>query len=364
MPRNAVINKIQFVSPGRICLFGDHQDYLGLPVIACAINKQLVLTAKETPENVFHLLMPDIASERRISISETFETLEPNDHFASALIVLRNYGCIPNRGFTIELNSNLPINAGVSSSSATIVAWIHFLLVAFGCDHEVTSQLIAQIAYEAEVIQYNSPGGRMDQYTIALGNIIYIDTAQKSAYKTIGTSMDGLILAESGVAKDTLGLLSHIRTNATEAIEYVKQHFSEFELKEAKMTEYEMYSESMPENLKPYFYAAIKNHSITRKATALFEENTYDMAEMGKLMNAHHDVLKSLLKITVPKIDGMIDAAIEAGAYGAKIVGSGGGGSIVALAPKNQKEMIIKALLKNGAKDAYEVSVTRGSYIV
>ena len=59
-----------------------------------------------------------------------------------------------------------------------------------------------------------------------------------------------------------------------------------------------------------------------------------------------------------------IDAAIEAGAYGAKIVGSGGGGSIVALAPKNQKEMIIKAILKSGAKDAYEVSITRGSYIV
>ena len=30
-------------APARVCLFGDHQDYLGLPVIACAINKYIVV---------------------------------------------------------------------------------------------------------------------------------------------------------------------------------------------------------------------------------------------------------------------------------------------------------------------------------
>ena len=44
-------------------------------------------------------------------------------------------------------------------------------------------------------------------------------------------------------------------------------------------------------------------------------------------MNGHHEVLRDLLKITVPRIDAMVNAALKAGAYGAKIVGSGGGGS-------------------------------------
>ena len=35
-------------------------------------------------------------------------------------------------------------------------------------------------------------------------------------------------------------------------------------------------------------------------------------------MNQHHQVLKNNLKITIPKIDAMIDAALNAGAYGSE----------------------------------------------
>jgi len=77
-------------------------------------------------------------------------------------------------------------------------------------------------------------------------------------------------------------------------------------------------------------------------------------------MNEHHSVLKNRLKITTPKIDNMIEAALEAGAYGAKIVGSGGGGSICAIAPKEYKQRVINNILKAGAKDAYAVSITSG----
>ena len=41
-------------APARICLFGDHQDYLGLPVIACAINKYMIVEG--VPNNANYLL--------------------------------------------------------------------------------------------------------------------------------------------------------------------------------------------------------------------------------------------------------------------------------------------------------------------
>ena len=38
-------------TPGRICLFGEHQDYLGLPVIAMAISLRINLTGKKRKDN-------------------------------------------------------------------------------------------------------------------------------------------------------------------------------------------------------------------------------------------------------------------------------------------------------------------------
>ena len=88
------------------------------------------------------------------------------------------------------------------------------------------------------------------------------------------------------------------------------------------------------------------------------------MNELGKLMNEHHAVLKNILKITPPKIDDMIDAALKAGAYGAKIVGSGGGGSICAIASEETQQKVIDSISAAGAKDAYAVSVTSGKQFV
>ena len=360
---NSITNSkhITIETPGRICLFGDHQDYLHLPVIACAINRKMTLSAKRNNSKYFEISMPDISKKRNININETFDNLEPNDFFASALRVVKRYGCVPKRGYSLEIKSDIPINAGVSSSSAMVVAWVHFLMVTFGSFNKLTPQLIAQISYEAEVLEHKGPGGRMDEYTIAIGNIIYIDTSKDFDFKTIGTHLDGMILAESGIPKETIGLLSHVKTNAMKAIDLVLKKHPSFDLKTATMDDFESYANEIPKELVPYFYAAIKNHLITQKALEAFEENPINTKLIGLLMNEHHKVLKESLKITVPKIDEMINAALDAGAYGVKIVGSGGGGSIVALTPPDKNDLIINALLKSGAKAAYEVSVIEGS---
>jgi galactokinase len=134
-------------------------------------------------------------------------------------------------------------------------------------------------------------------------------------------------------------------------------------LEKASIDDIEPLSKYISETLRPYFYAAVMNHDITQKARRHFNEQTPDLKLIGALMTAHHEVLKNILKITVPRIDAMISAALDAGAYGAKIVGSGGGGSIVTLAPPENKSAIIEAIKKAGAVDAYEVSVEKGTYI-
>jgi len=52
-----------------------------------------------------------------------------------------------------------------------------------------------------------------------------------------------------------------------------------------------------------------------------------------------------------------MNAALKAGALGAKIIGSGGGGCMVALTTEQSKSKVINAFLAAGAKSAYEVKL-------
>jgi galactokinase len=55
----------------------------------------------------------------------------------------------------------------------------------------------------------------------------------------------------------------------------------------------------------------------------------------------------------------MIDAALHAGAYGAKINGSGGGGCMFAYAPENSEK--VKSAIENEGGETYIVAVDEGT---
>ncbi|MCB0476265.1 MAG: galactokinase [Flavobacteriaceae bacterium] len=354
---------ITSIAPARTCLFGDHQDYLGLPVIACAIDRHIKLIARKNSQNVFRINMIDIQEMRIIDINDTFPNLKPRDYFASSLRVLRRHGCIPHSGYDIDITGNIPINAGISSSSALLLGWINFLISAFGVEGDVTPDRIAEFGYLSEIKEHGEPGGMMDHYSIGVGNIVYIDTTEPFSCSVIGTEMDGLIIGVSGVPKETVGVLKDVKTNALKAIELVKKRFPDFNLKKETPKDLDKYMDTISDGLKPYFEAAIKNHYYTKEAVKEFEKSPLDLKEIGELMNGHHAVLRDLLNITVPRIDDMIDAALSNGAYGAKIVGSGGGGCIVAITPPDKEDAVVKAILNAGAVEAYKVAVDPGARI-
>lgn len=354
---------IKIQAPGRICLFGDHQDYLGLPIIACAINRYIHLNA--TPNENYELLldMPDIREQRLINLNQPIQPISNRDHFVSALKELKLEGCIPNQGFDIEIKGTIPINAGLSSSSAIIVAWISFLLEAFGSDKKITPEYIAKLAYRAEVLHYNAPGGMMDQYAISIGRLLFLNTVSGD-HTIINNNLQSLIVGESGVPKETLDVLSNLKGYALEAIAIVQAKDQNFKIENATMKDYELYKDYVSDELRPIFYGAIKNYEITKNAFDSLSQETIDLNEVGRLMNAHHSVLKDVLKITVPIIDKMIDGALANGALGAKIVGSGGGGCIVALANEANEEKVINGILDAGASAAYKVSISHGVKVI
>ena len=203
----------------------------------------------------------------------------------------------------------------------------------------------------------------MDQYSISIGNLLFLNTVN-GKHTIINNNLQTLIVGESGVPKETLDVLSNLKAYALEAIAMVQAKVQDFKIENATMEDYELYKAYVSDKLRPIFYAAVKNYEITNSAFKALTQDKVDLKEVGSLMNEHHTVLKDVLKITVPIIDKMIDGAIANGALGAKIVGSGGGGCIVALVDMANKEKVIKGILDAGASAAYKVLIADGVKII
>ena len=76
-------------------------------------------------------------------------------------------------------------------------------------------------------------------------------------------------------------------------------------------------------------------------------------------MNAHQTILEERIQNTPISMKIQMDAARSAGALGAKIIGSGGGGCMVAMVNEDTLQPVINAFLATGTKAAYEVNLTK-----
>ena len=356
-PSQSIVSR----APGRVCLFGEHQDYLSLPVIAAAIDRHIRMTATPISEQILQIEMPDVGQQREIPLDSPFDTLEKRDYFGSAIRVLRRRGFSLPHGYRIVVTGNIPINAGASSSSAMVVALLRLLHELAFPGKILDREELANLAFQTEVLEHNEPGGMMDQFTISLGNVVHINT-ENFTFSTLCESLNGLVLANSGIKKDTLKTLATLKAAVFESVEIISNLLPDFQLKTVTEHSLPKYLAMLPTHCHAAFRAAVLNHLITQQALEIFDKPKPDLAHLGRLMYNHHTILRDMLNISVPKIEQMIETAMAAGAAGAKINGSGGGGTIVILAPGKQ-EAVTDALLAQGV-DAFPVNVSRGGEIV
>ena len=344
-------------APGRICFFGDHQDYLGLPVIAATIDRYIYMEATPKEEKNLSIELLDLDQKETILLDRNFDILAPRDYFRSVIRVLKRAGIHLRQGYHVKIHGDIPLEAGLSSSSAMVVAWTRLLLKLAQPQHFYSDKQIAQWSYTAEVLEFNEPGGLMDQYTIALGGMICLNTVTGS-HQRLSAPWESIIIGDSGIKKSTLSVLSQAKDNALEALEVVKAQDPSFQLEKVGKATYLQTEDLLPSTLKPYWYAAIHNHLITQEALSLLNQPTIEMNKLGQLINAHQTILQHQIKNTPSRIIEMMEAANAKGAYGTKIVGSGGGGCFVALCSQDSTANVIKAIETTGARQAFSVNIT------
>jgi galactokinase len=351
-------SKIISSAPGRICLFGEHQDYLGLPVIAAAISLRISVEGETTNNKLIHINLPNVNTEESFNVNEEIRYEKERDYYKSCIKILQRKGFSFSKGIDCSIRSEIPINAGTSSSSALVVSWINFLVKVSDQNKGLTNKEIAELAYEAEVLEFSEPGGMMDHYSTALGGVIYLESFPKIKVHKIRPMPGIFVLGNSGEPKDTKTILKRVKFQVLDIVKDLGRKYSGFSLQECKLEDIETYSRELNNDQKELLAATIKNRDITQQAKKVLIASKGDINKIGVLINQHQSILRESLNISTMKIDKMIDAALDAGALGAKINGSGGGGCMFAYAPSNYEE-VGRAIERAGGK-SYIVKIDSG----
>ena len=347
---------MEISTPGRICLFGEHQDYLGLPVIAMAISLRMKIVGEKRLDNKINIDMPDIGRKQTFSLDK-LDYSHSRDYFKSGIKTCQKEGLKFSRGFNCKINSKIPISAGTSSSSALTVSWINFLSKMADNSVEWKPKKIGAMAYKAEVEEFNESGGMMDQYSAAIGDLIYLESTPKINVKRINSKLGSFVLGDSGESKNTMKILHRCKENQKLVLKKIHTSNSKFDLFNKNHQNLDLSTLNQKE--KVLFKGLIKNKIILKKAFEELNKDNIDHKLIGDLLLKHHSILRDVLKVSTPKIELMLDSAIQAGAVGGKINGSGGGGCMFAYAPNNT-EKVAEAINKVGGK-AYIVDSDSGT---
>lgn len=325
-------------APGRICLFGEHQDYLGLPVTAAAINLRCrgTLIPRSDRWATFHF--PDLREVVKYDF-DALPPLTPRNYPVSVLRLARDEGWLPGRGFDLTVQSDIPMAAGTSSSTAFVLALVSVIARAAGCDF--TAQDCVEKAHHAEVTAFGEPGGWMDHVACGLGGLRRISFTPVIASEPIAPLKDvAWVLGDSLTPKDTLSVLRRAKSKRQRLLAQLP---AEFQLASAA---------SLPDldgwslEDRQLVEATLRNRDISAAGTRALAAGDTDW--VGAELEAHHAVLRDDLDLSTPRIDAMLEQAMKHGALGGKINGSGGGGCCFVLCRPDDAESIAAAMTAAG----------------
>lgn len=307
--------------------------------------------------------MPDINSEEVFYLEPDLKYTKERDYFKSAINILRRNGYEFSNGFDVTVNGNIPINSGTSSSSALLVTWIHFLtqMASVKPQETVTQFEIGKYTVDAEVLEFGEPGGMMDQYSTALGNIMYLETHPRPKALSYPVSLGKFVLGDSQEPKDTLGILKHVKFGMLDIIDKIKSIDPSFDLHTFSADEVGKFRNEFTDDQYHLLKGNLSDRDILIEAREMFETNTINKERIGELLNIHQNSLRDAKKVSTPKINRMVEASLKAGALGAKINGSGGGGCMFAYAPDNA-EAVAEAIEKEGGIP-YIIEVDQGTRV-
>jgi galactokinase len=307
-------------------VIGEHTDYCGGLVMPAAIDRSTVVAARAN------------GSRRLVVAAQGFgeavaelEALAPTkswmDYVAGVAWVLAGAG-IEVPGADLWIESDVPVGAGVSSSAALEVAVVHALLALAG--REAGGPQIARWAQAAENDFVGAPCGIMDQYASACGvagAALVLDCATLRAEPAPLPAGASFLLVDSGVRHSHAGGEYADRRAECETAARVLGVAMLSEIGKDELAS--ALPRLPPAPGRRCRHVVTENARVVRAAEAMARG---DLAALGALLNASHASLRDDMQVSVPPMDRLAEIAQGApGVFGARMMGGGFGGCVLAL---------------------------------
>ncbi|UCE09280.1 MAG: GHMP kinase [Candidatus Thorarchaeota archaeon] len=354
------LKPVRIRAPGRIVLFGEHSDYIGLDVIPSAITLSITIEVSPREDKVVEVEYLDLDEHDEFRVGQKLSYRHKRDYLRSAFNIMRRKGCTPIRGADLRVRGEMPIAAGLSSSSALSVAAV--MAAAYLSDHKMDLRDTALTAFDAEVTEFGESGGMQDHFASVYGGIIHLDFGEDCKVTRLAATMDGIVIGDSLEKKaDTVSDIEAIKSTVVEEYAAISEHIGDFNHRTTPINQvYELFK-GRPSSGRRVAEATLRNRDLTASALELLISRDPNPSLLGKLLDEHHSILRDGLDRSTSKIESMIAAAKAAGALGCKINGSGGGGTMIAYAPGREQE-VADAMRKSGGVP-YLTSIGQGASI-
>ena len=326
-----------WLAPGRANLIGEHTDYNQGWVLPFALDLGVTVAASRRGDGVLAIRSrqaPGAPADLPLAALAPGAVTGWAAYPAGVAWALRGAGHPLAGGASLAIDSDLPQGAGLSSSAALECAAALALDGLHGLD--LPRPQLATLAQRAENDFVGVPSGIMDQSASLLsraGHALLLDC------RTGVTADVPLDPAAAGLA------LLIVDTGARHALgdgRYAQRR-SECEQAAARLG-----VGSLRDVTSPAEVGRLDDPVLRRRARHVVTENGRvkqavalltggDLAGVGALLCASHASLRDDFEVSWPEADVAVEAAMAAGALGARMMGGGFGGSALALVPAGQR---------------------------
>jgi galactokinase len=323
-----------FTAPGRINIIGEHTDYNGGFVLPGAVDKAISMAILPTGNNTVTLCSLDYEGALC-----TFEIGGPQpkeqwaSYFYGVIEEMRQRGATVG-GFNAVFGGDVPLGAGMSSSAALESCVGTALNTIFNLGF--TKEELAKIGQMTEHHYIGVRCGIMDQFASIFGQkgkVVRLD-CRSLEYTLVPFNPKGIeIVLIDTMVKHTLASSEYNvrRAQCEEGVAVIKKYRPEVELlRDVTIEELEAHrAEIDPVSFKRCAFVINENKRLMAACAAMEKD---DFEEVGRQVYAAHEGLSKEYGVSCEELDFIVGIAhTHAGVLGARMMGGGFGGCVIAL---------------------------------